>query len=126
VLSNEFENVIVLAMSSIARSRNIRFRPISTQCACCPLHRLFLDLFMWLSFRCFSAKGEETIPLCGGLGLAVQLGNVEYARPRKFREKLQEWLQVVKGMWPECPARISPDGRRLLIRPAAALPARSA
>lgn len=85
-----------------------------------------LDLFMWLSYRCFSAKGEETIPLSGGMGLAAQLGNADYARPRKFREKLGDWLQVVKSMWPECPVKISPDGRSLLIRPAAALTARSA
>jgi hypothetical protein len=45
---------------------------------------------MWLSYRCFSARGEKSIPLSGGLGLAAQLGNIEYARPRKFREKLQD------------------------------------
>jgi hypothetical protein len=46
-------------------------------------------------------------------GWLRQLGNVEYARPRKFREKLGQWLQVVKTMWPECPARLSADGRHL-------------
>ena len=81
---------------------------------------------MWLSYRCFSARSEERIPLSGGLDLAAQLGNAEYARPRKFREKLQDWLRVVKSMWPECPARLSADGQRLIVQPAAALTVRSA
>jgi hypothetical protein len=51
---------------------------------------------------------------------------VEYARPRKFREKLDEWLGVIKAMWPECPARITPDGQSLVIEPAAALSERRA
>jgi hypothetical protein len=44
-----------------------------------------LDLFMWLSYRCFITKGEESIPLFGPFGLAAQIGSVEYARPRRFR-----------------------------------------
>jgi hypothetical protein len=32
-----------------------------------------LDLFMWLSYRCFSVKGEEAIPLSGGSGLSAHL-----------------------------------------------------
>ena len=53
-----------------------------------------LDLFMWLSYRCFVAKGKETIPLFGPRGLASQIGSIEYARPRKFREKLDQWLGI--------------------------------
>jgi hypothetical protein len=45
-----------------------------------------LDLFMWLSYRCFLAKGKETIPLFGLYGLADQLGSIEYAWLRRFRE----------------------------------------
>src|SRR5215467_8518383 len=51
-----------------------------------------LDLFMWLSYRCFTARGRERVPLFGDFGLVSQLGSVEYARPRKFREKLEGWL----------------------------------
>jgi hypothetical protein len=47
-----------------------------------------LDLFMWLSYRRFLAKGKETIPLFGPRGLASQIGSINCARPRKFREKL--------------------------------------
>jgi hypothetical protein len=70
-----------------------------------------LDLFMWLSYRCFAAKSKESVPIFGALGLAAQLGNVEYARPRKFREKLESWLDVIRAMWPDCPARIDKGWR---------------
>jgi hypothetical protein len=42
-----------------------------------------LDLFMWISYRCFTARGRERgTPLFGDFGLASQLGSVSYARPR--------------------------------------------
>jgi hypothetical protein len=74
-----------------------------------------LDLFMWLSYRCFTARGKERIPLFGPFGLVSQLGSVEYARPRKFREKLQGWLEIVRAMWPACPASIDGDGTGMLL-----------
>lgn len=80
-----------------------------------------LDLFMWLSYRCFKSRGQERIPLFGEFGLALQLGNESYARPRKFRERLERWLSIVKAMWPACPARISTDGNFLLIEAAIAV-----
>ena len=80
-----------------------------------------LDLFTWLSYRCFIAKGEERIPLFGEFGLVSQLGSGEYRRPRKFRECLENWLGLVKALWPSCPARISGDGMRLIVAPAAAM-----
>jgi hypothetical protein len=80
-----------------------------------------LDLFTWLSYRCFIAKGEERIPLFGEFGLVRQLGSGEYRRPRKFRERLENWLGLVKALWPSCPARISADGMRLIVAPAAAI-----
>jgi hypothetical protein len=80
-----------------------------------------LDLFTWLSYRCFVATGEERVPLFGNWGLASQLGNVSYSRPRKFREKLEQWLDLVRLLWPECPGRISRDGDALIVAPAAAI-----
>jgi hypothetical protein len=74
-----------------------------------------LDLFTWLTYRCFAAKAEERFPLFGSRGLVSQLGSSEYARPRKFRERLEHWLNIVKALWPECPARISPDGACLIV-----------
>ncbi len=68
-----------------------------------------LDLFMWLSYRCFTAKGLESIPIFGDFGLAGQLGSADYTRPRKFRERLERWLRMVRLLWPECLAQISGD-----------------
>ncbi len=80
-----------------------------------------LDLFMWLSYRCFLAKDKETIPLFGAYGLARQLGSIEYARPRRFREKLHSWLNCIRVLWPECSARISADGTSLVVDHACAV-----
>jgi hypothetical protein len=76
---------------------------------------------MFLSYRCFVAKGPESIPIFGTTGLANQIGCGEYARPRKFREKLDAWLELIRLTWPECPATISSNGQRLLIAPANAM-----
>jgi hypothetical protein len=80
-----------------------------------------LDLYTWLTYRCFSAKGEERVPLLGEFGLVNQLGIGSYARPRKFREQLEQWLILVKTMWPECPALISSDGGTLIVNKANAI-----
>jgi Plasmid encoded RepA protein len=82
-----------------------------------------LDLFTWLSYRCFTARGRERIPLFGEFGLVSQLGNADYARPRKFREKLESWLDLVRTMWPQCPASLDHDGMGLIVdRATAVLP----
>jgi hypothetical protein len=80
-----------------------------------------LDLFMWLSYRCFTAKGQERVPIFGDFGLANQLGSADYARSRKFRERLESWLDLVRALWPACPAHISSDGHHMLFQPAVAL-----
>ena len=51
----------------------------------------------------------------GDFGLVSQLGSVEYARPRKFREKLEGWLTIIRTMWPECPAVIDRAGTGLIV-----------
>lgn len=74
-----------------------------------------LDLFMWLTYRCFVCKGDESIPIFGPFGVVSQIGSVEYSRPRRFRAMLEQWLGTIRVMWPECPARITTDGRSLTI-----------
>ena len=81
---------------------------------------------MWLSYRCFTAKAEERIPIFGDFGLAAQLGSADYARPRKFRERLERWLDLVQTLWPGCPARIAAKGDAIIVQPATALIARRA
>ena len=65
--------------------------------------------------------GEERVPLFGDFGLVNQLGSATYARPRKFRERLERWLDLVRMMWPECPVRVSPDGRAIIVKRAHAI-----
>jgi hypothetical protein len=87
-----------------------------------------LDLAMFLNWRCFTVPQNDTarIPLFGSKGLNQQLGVVTYSRPRRFRQQLEEWLQLVKLFWPECPAVISNDGMTLILRHAQDLPSREA
>lgn len=120
-VSDQFENVIVLSDEFY---REIVTHPIPADLeavkvlAAAPA---VLDLFMWLSYRCFVAKGKEMIPLFGPRGLASQIGSIEYARPRRFREKLNAWLESIRVLWPECPAKISADGKGLEVNRATAV-----
>jgi hypothetical protein len=77
-----------------------------------------LDLFVWLSYRCYTARAVESIPVFGPKGLVGQLGSTEYARPRRFSEKLRQWLRMIHLVWPECPAHVSADGQYLLLEKA--------
>jgi hypothetical protein len=124
VLSEEFQNVIVLSNEFY---QEVMAHPIPADIEAVKVFAsapAVLDLFMWLAYRCFIAKSEERIPLFGDFGLTAQLGSVEYSRPRRFREMLEQWLGQVRSVWPECPARICPDGRYLRLSPArAVLPA---
>jgi hypothetical protein len=120
-LSEAFENVIVLSDEFY---KEVVDHPIPTDMDAVRVLSsapATLDLFMWLSYRCFAAKGEELVPIFGPRGLAAQLGNIEYARPRRFREKLEAWLGVIHRMWPQCPVRISGDGSALIVNRAAAV-----
>ena len=69
-----------------------------------------LDLYTWLSYRCFTAKGQERLPIFGDFGLAGQLGSADYARPRKFRERLDRWLDLVRVLWPSARRRSAAMG----------------
>ena len=76
------ENVIVLSEEFY---REVTSHPIPTDLEAVKILAAapaVLDLFMWLSYRCFTAKGEERIPIFGNGGLTAQLGSVEYSRPR--------------------------------------------
>ena len=125
-LSSEFENVIVLSdefyQELIAHPVPNDLEAIKVLAA----SPAVLDLFMWLSYRCFTAKGTESIPLFGDFGLANQIGTTDYSRPRRFRAMVEQWLDSIRALWPECPARISSDGQSIIVKHASAvLPAES-
>jgi hypothetical protein len=95
---DEFENVIVLSDEFYTE---IMGHPVPTDLEVVKVLTAspgLLDLFMWLSYRCFIAKGEESIPIFGPFGLVAQIGSAEYARPRRMREKLNEWLEMIRLM----------------------------
>ena len=121
---DDIENVIVLSDEFYAE---IMAHPVPTDLEVVKVLTAspgLLDLFMWLSYRCFMAKGEESIPIFGRFGLVAQIGSAEYTRPRRMREKLNEWLEIIRLMWPQCPARISADGERLIVAHGTAVLAR--
>jgi hypothetical protein len=71
---------------------------------------------------CRSRRGPDLVqPGFGAYGLANQIGSIEYARPRRFREKLDAWLDSIRVLWPECPAKISNDGTSLEVNRASAV-----
>jgi hypothetical protein len=126
LLAGGFENVIVLS-DEFYREVTAHSIPTDLEAAkALSSAPAALDLYMWLSYRCFTAKGQERIPIFGEFGLVAQLGSVEYARPRKFRERLDRWLDLIRCLWPGCPARISADGDYMLVQPALALASKGA
>ena len=120
-VSDEFDNIIVLSDEFYTE---VASHPVPTDLEAVKLLTAspgLLDLFMWLSYRCFLSKREEAIPIFGAYGVAAQIGTSDYSRPRRLRQRLEHWLDLIRVMWPECPARISSDGERLLIAPSAAV-----
>ena len=74
-----------------------------------------LDLYVWLVWRCWTAKSRADIPLFGPNGLISQLGTSSSLRERDFRRQMIQWLKVIQQLWPECPAAISPGGASLIL-----------
>jgi Plasmid encoded RepA protein len=71
VLSTEFENTIVLSKEFY---QEITAHPIPTDLEAVKMlagASAVLDLFLWLSYRCFLATYEEAIPLFGVFGLGI-------------------------------------------------------
>jgi hypothetical protein len=115
-LSSEFENVVVLSDDFY---QEILSHPVPNDLEAVKVlaaSPAILDLYMWLSYRSFKAKGTESIPIFGEFGLANQLGCVEYSRPRRFRAMLDQWLDAIRAIWPQCPARIMSNGQSIVIR----------
>ena len=100
LLPGDCQNVIVLSDEFY---REISSHPIPTDLEAAKAlsaSPAALDLFTWLSYRCFTARGRERVPLFGEFGLVSQLGSTDYARPRKFREK-------PRGVAETCPGNVA-------------------
>lgn len=59
-----------------------------------------LDLYLWVTYRSFTAKVPQSIPLFGPQGLQFQVGCTEYSRPRRFRAMLVQWLKTIGAASP--------------------------
>ena len=81
-----------------------------------------LDLYTWLTWRCYQAKDTQRIPLFGPMGLANQLGvRGICAGSENCRERIRQWLELVRLCWPACPASVTKNGAFLELRPGIAL-----
>jgi hypothetical protein len=57
----------------------------------CPVDEQFNNVIVLSDeYRCFIAKGDESIPLLRPYLLAAQVGSAECARPRRFRENVEK------------------------------------
>ncbi len=81
-----------------------------------------LDLYVWLVWRCWTAKRPATVPLFGAEGLTSQLGMSHKLRERDFRRQIIQWLKGIGQLWPECPVTLAQTGASLLIKPDKATP----
>jgi hypothetical protein len=120
-----FENVITLSDEFY---NEIKGHPIPSDLEAIKLLAgapAVLDLFMWLTYRCFTSKGPEAVPIFGPYGLVAQLGSVEYSRPKRFRAELEKWLKTIRTLWPCCPAHLDRTGLSLLLAQSAAITPRS-
>jgi hypothetical protein len=75
-----------------------------------------LDFYLWLSYRTFTAKGSQTIPLFGPHGLQAQLGCIEYSRPRRFRAMLMQWMAAIAHACPKFRRSVQVSGQFLELR----------
>ncbi len=78
-----------------------------------------LDLYTFLVWRCFVARGQTIIPLAS---LAKQLGTAEYSSHRAFKQQIKRWLVIVRAIWPLCPANL--HGNAIVLQHGRAITAR--
>lgn len=69
----------------------------------------------------FHCSGEGAGSVVWGFRTGQPVGKRGLCSTRKFREKLEVWLGLVRTMWPECPASIDSDGAGLFVDQASAV-----
>ena len=74
-----------------------------------------LDLYIWLVWRCWTAKAQVHIPFFEPQGLVHQLGVSDNLRERDFRRQIRSWLLIIRRLWPGCPAKLGDTGAALVI-----------
>lgn len=66
-----------------------------------------LDLYLWVTYRTFTATSRQSIPLFGPQGLQAQLGCTEYSRQRRFRTMIDQWIQTITLVCPQITKRVA-------------------
>lgn len=83
-----------------------------------------LDFYIWLVWKSWTVNSTPTpIPLFADYGLKDQLGTNDYTADKRFRQTIVAWIGKIRALWPQCPGRVSNDGRFLVIRSSKASPA---
>ena len=66
-----------------------------------------LDLYLWITYRAFTVKTRQSIPLFGPQGLQAQLGCADYSRQRRFRAMIDQWIQTITVVCPQITKRVA-------------------
>jgi hypothetical protein len=111
-VSDQFENVIVLS-DEFYREIVAHLIPADLEAvkvlAGSPA---VLDLFMWLSYRCFLAKGKERIPLFGACGLVGRgFSRTNVFQMRQFFLVYREIVQTPSGQLGHADKLPTPSGQ---------------
>ena len=102
----------------VGRSRAAKIVLSGDDCDAEIAERHLLDFYVWLVWKCWSARQRGApVPLFSVGGLVNQLGTDEYSSERFFQRKANFCLRQVKALWPKCPAQVSRDGKYLRIAP---------
>jgi hypothetical protein len=72
-----------------------------------------LDLYTWLTWRCYQAKGEEQLAFIQRFRPGCPTRRSGVYPPTEVPERITGWLKLVRIYWPECPVAVSTDGRYL-------------
>jgi hypothetical protein len=110
------ENVIVLSDEFF---REIIEHPIPTDLEVVRLLAASpgaLDLHLWITYRSFTVKNRQSIPLFGPEGLQAQRGCTEYSRPRRFRAMLIQWMAAIANACPKVRRMVQVSGDFLELR----------
>jgi hypothetical protein len=78
-----------------------------------------LDLYLWQAWRSYRLTRRKQkpveVPVFGEGGLLAQLGS-EVEEPRKARQLLRHWQELVKLVWRGCPNELNEEASVLRVR----------
>ena len=113
---DDFKNNRVVLSDAFRRDLQAHHPPIDLKAV-----RLWADapgqlyFYLWLTYRCYVARGRVDIALMGAGSLMEQCGLSGYEDPEKgprnLRAKVKKWLAAVKLAWADCPVKLTTTPR---------------